>query len=150
MRIYFDPSALIPLYVEEAASERLRAYMLRNSPIIVLNELQELEVRNGIRQKVMRKEIAEAAATRSLRLLDDDCISGLVSRKPVAWVAMFGKAEELSRRLSSRQVCRSFDLLHVAIARASGIRRFATLDDEQAMLARAAGLTEVELTKESG
>ena len=103
MRIYFDPSALIPLYVEEPASAGIRALILRHSPIVLLNELQELELRNEIRQKVMRRDITEATAARSLRLLDDDCVAEIVVRKPLVWAAVYPKAEALSRRLSARQ-----------------------------------------------
>ena len=83
MRIYCDPSVLIPLYIEEPASARIRTFVLRHSPVVLLNDLQELELRNGIRQKAMRKDVTEAIATRSLRLLDDDCIAGIVVRKPL-------------------------------------------------------------------
>lgn len=40
---------------------------------------------------------------------------------------------------------RSFDLIHVAVAAISGLRDFATLDVGQAGLARAAGLTVIQL-----
>src|SRR5439155_9785707 len=52
--------------------------------------------------------------------------------------------ERLSRRLSLQQICRSFDLLHVAVAVLSEVKRFATFDVPQAKLARAAGLRPVE------
>jgi len=145
VKVYFDPSALIPLYVEEPASAGIRAFVLRHSPAVLLNELQELELRNGIRQKVLRKDITEATGARSLRLLEDDCVAEIVMRKPVAWTPVYARAEELSRRLSARQVCRAFDLLHVTIAVVSGVKRFATMDQEQAKLAGAAGLKWIEL-----
>jgi hypothetical protein len=59
LRIYFDPSFLIPLYVEEVASVPIRAFVLKHSPVVLLNELQELELKNAIRQKVMRREITD-------------------------------------------------------------------------------------------
>ena len=49
-----------------------------------------------------------------------------------------------ARRLSMKQVCRSFDLLHVAIAAVSQLRRFATFDDGQGKVAKAAGLKVIE------
>jgi predicted nucleic acid-binding protein len=145
LRIYFDPSFLIPLYVEELASTDVRAFVMRSSPVVLLNELQELELKNAIRQKVMRGEITEGMATRSLRLLDDDCIAGLVQRKEVTWKAVYSRAEQLSRKLAKGRICRAFDLLHIAIAGTSSVRRFATLDNGQAELARAAELKIIEL-----
>ena len=146
MRVYFDPSALVPLYIEEAASVGIREFVLRYSVQVLLNELQELELKNAIRQKVLRQEIAEPMATRSLRLLDDDLASETVLLKPVVWPAVYAEAEKLSRRLATKRVCRSFDLLHVAIAAVSEVKLFATLDAGQASVARAAKLKVVELS----
>ena len=145
MRIYFDPSFLIPLYVEELASAAVRAFVMHHSPVVLLNELQELELKNAIRQKVMREEITDGTAARSLRLLDDDCVAGLVQRKEIIWKAVYSRAEQISRRFAKARICRAFDLLHIAIAGASSVRQFATLDNGQAELARAARLTLVEL-----
>jgi predicted nucleic acid-binding protein len=145
VRVYFDPSVLVPLYVQEAASAGLREFVLLQSPQVLLNELQELELKNAIRQKVTRKEITEGTAARSLRLLDDDFVAERVVRKPVVWTVVYAQAEKLSRRLAAKQVCRSFDLLHVAIAVASKVKRFATFDQDQMLVARAARLKVVEL-----
>jgi predicted nucleic acid-binding protein len=90
-------------------------------------------------------EITEGTAVQSLRLLDDDCIAGLVQRKEITWKAVYSRAEQISQRLAKARICRAFDLLHIAIACASGVRRFATLDNGQAELARAAKLKLVEL-----
>jgi hypothetical protein len=115
----------------------------RDQPLLV-NELQELELKNGLRQKVLRKEIAESDVVRSLRVFEDDCLAQKIQRKPVLWPVVYLRAEALSRRFAVKQICRSFDLMHVAIAVASEVRHFATLDLEQARLARAAGLKPIE------
>ncbi len=140
MRVYCDPSALVKLYIQEAGSAEVLALFADGKNPILLNELQELEIRNSIRQKVLRGEISASQAIAGLRLMDDDCIAGTVLRKAVEWDAVYGAAETLSRRHSIRQVCRAFDLLHVAIAAVSEVGRFATADGAQAKLARAAGL----------
>ena len=140
MRIYFDPSVLISFYVTEPASADVRDFIQEQNVVILLNSLQELELKNGIRQKVLRQEITEGTATRSLRLLEDDFVAGLVASKPVTWAPVYARAEQLSRRFSPRQICRSFDLLHVAIAVVSKVRHFATFDERQSALARSAGL----------
>jgi predicted nucleic acid-binding protein len=144
VRIYFDPSVLISFYVAEEASGGVREFIQERDLEILLNSLQELELKNGIRQKVLRREISESTAAKSLRLLEDDFIAGIITTKPVAWDPVYTKAERLSRKLSNKQSCRSFDLLHIAIAAVSGVRHFATLDKPQAALARAAGLDLIE------
>lgn len=144
MRIYFDPSCLIALYLPESLSPRVRVVVERQARPVLLNALQELEFRNGARQKVVRREISAADLARCLAVFQQDWVAGKLRRKAVAWEAVFVRAEALSRRWSVRQSCRSFDLLHVAISIASGVRHFATLDSGQAELARAAGLRLVE------
>jgi len=146
MRIYGDPSALVRLYIHEAGSAEVFALFADGKNPILLNDLQELEIRNGIRQKVLRGEITSTQALAGLRLLDDDAIAGTVLRKPVEWGAVYLRAEELSRRWSMKQACRSFDLLHVAIASVSEVGRFATADGGQAELARAAGLRVIDFS----
>ena len=63
-----------------------------------------------------------------------------------AKIPVYRQAEDVSRRFSMRQVCRSFDLLHVAVAVVSEVGRFATADREQAKLAHAAGLRVVDFS----
>ena len=144
MRVYFDPSVLVSLYVAETASDSVREFLVEQEVALWLNSLQEIELKNGIRQKVMRKEIEEATAIRSFRLLEDDFVTGIIEAKQVVWPRVYLRAEEISRRHSFRQVCRSFDLLHVAIAALSDIQGFATFDVGQANLARSIGLKLVE------
>ncbi len=149
MRIYYDSSCLIALYLTEPLSLSVRVFVEEQDQPLLVNELQELEFKNALRQKVLRKEITESELARSLRVFEDDCVTAKIQRKLVAWQTVYVQAETLSRRFSARQVCRSFDLLHVAIAVASKIKRFATLDVGQAKLARASGLTPVEFQPRS-
>lgn len=140
MRVYYDPSCLIALYLTEPLSGQIRAFVEKQNQPVLVNQLQELEFRNGLRQKVLRKEITEQELARSLRVFDDDCIAEKVQRKQLVWSAVYAKAEAISRRRSVQQTCRSFDLLHVAIAVVSEVRHFATADGGQAELAHAVRL----------
>jgi hypothetical protein len=128
----------------EPSSRSVRAFVEQRDQPVLLNELQELEFKNGLRQKVLRKEITEPELVRSLRVFEDDCVAERIQRKPVLWQAVYQRAETLSRRFSMKQICRSFDLMHVAIAVTSKVRHFATLDVEQAKMARVTGLKLVE------
>ncbi len=92
----------------------------------------------------MRKEIPEAKAAQSFRLLEDDFVTQLVVSKRVNWNTTYSKAEVLSRRFSSSRVSRAIDLLHVAIAAVSHVKHFATFDADQSTLARAAGLNVIQ------
>jgi len=88
----------------------------------------------------------ESELARSLRVFEDDCVAGKIQRKPVSWQVVYPRAETLSRKFAVKQICRAFDLLHVAIAVASQVKHFATLDAEQFKLARVAGLKPVEFS----
>jgi hypothetical protein len=134
---------LIALFLPEPLSPAARRLVEQSGRVLWLNPLQELELRNGIRQKVIREEIEEGQAARCLRILDDNVIEGKIHRRQVFWDATFGKAEEISRRFSLRQHCRAFDL-HVAIAVVSDVTEFATFDQNQGRIAGLAGLTLVE------
>jgi hypothetical protein len=138
VRVYYDPSFLIALYLTEALSPGARAFVQQQGQPILLNDLQELEFRNGLRQKVVRREVSEADVARCLAVFQQDVVAGKLVRKEVAWSAVFAKAESLSRRLGLRQVCRSFDLVHIAISAVSNVKQFAKV-------ARVAGLVPVEL-----
>ena len=132
------------MYLAEPLSTAAREVVNEYQQPILVNELQELEFRNGLRQKVLRREITASELACALRIFEDDVIEGKVQPKAVVWRQVYREAERLSRRLSLQQICRSFDLLHVAVAVLSDVKRFATFDVPQAKLARAAGLRPVE------
>ena len=140
MRVYYDPSCLIALYLTEPLSGSMRTFVEKQNQPVLVNQLQKLEFRNGLRQKVLRREITEQQLARSLRLFDDDAVAEKVQRKQLIWPAVYAQAEAISRRWAADQTCRAFDLLHVAIAVASNVRQFATADSGQAELARTVGL----------
>ena len=140
MRIYCDPSFLIAVYVSEGLSASVHAYLQKDSPLIAINSVQEYEFRNSVRQKVFRGEITESELARCLSVYQADFVAQKLRHRIVPWNAALSEAERLSHRLSQRQSCRSYDLLHVAIARVSNANPFATLDAGQAALAEAAGL----------
>lgn len=77
----------------------------------------------------------------TFRIFDDDCIAGRISQRQVPWPEAFAEAERISRKHANASNCRSFDLIHVALATLSkSTRRFATLDEGQAKLAAQCGL----------
>src|SRR5436305_1436556 len=126
MRIYCDPSLLVALYLPEARTHRLRKWLAEGRTALGLNVWQELEFKNAARQKAMRGEASEGDLARTFRIFEDDCVQGRVIRRSVSWEASFDEAERLSRKLALSNQCRSFDLIHIAIATASGLGNFAT------------------------
>jgi len=140
VRLYIDSSALVCLYVREAATAAIVTAVQAERRAVAMNALQEFEVRNAIRQKVIHSLTSEGATVGALRALDDDIVMKRVLRTTVNWTRVFEQAEELSARHSLRRRARAIDLLHIAIALVSGVKRFLTLDAAQAEVARLAGL----------
>ena len=147
MTIYIDPSLLVALYLPEARTPKLRQWLGAVRSPIGLNVWQELKFKNAARQKVRRGEANEGDLARTIRIFEEDCIQRRIIRRSVAWEAVFAEGERLSRKLSTGKDCRSFDLIHVAIAVISELQDFATLDIAQAELARAAELNVVDLPR---
>ena len=85
MRVYFDPSFLISLYLPEPLSSQARSFVDRLAAPILVNELQEFEFKNRVRQKIVRHEITEPALARCLRVFEDDCVLEKLQRKSVIW-----------------------------------------------------------------
>src|SRR5438445_7740369 len=100
MRIYFDPSLLVALYLSESRTRALREWLAAQRVAIGLNVWQEIEFKNASRQKVMRGELNQGDLTRALRIFDDDCIHGRVVRRALSWDAVFTEAERLSKKLA--------------------------------------------------
>ena len=63
---------------------------------------------------------------------------------------VFADATELSRKHSARFLTRSLDLLHIATAHAVGCHQFVSADDRQLTLAKASGLTAVDIKRTRG
>lgn len=144
MTIYFDPSLLVALYLPEARTPKLREWLTEVRSPIGLNVWQELEFKNAARQKVRRGEADSGDLARTFRIFDDDCLHRRIIRRSVPWEAAFEEGERLSRKFAISKDCRSFDIIHVAIAVISDLNEFATLDVAQAELARSAELKVVD------
>jgi hypothetical protein len=84
MRVYYDPSFLVALYLAEPFSPGARVFVQQQGQPILLNDLQELEFRNGLRQKVVRGEVSEAGVARCLAVFQQDGVAGKLLRKEVA------------------------------------------------------------------
>ncbi|MGH9346137.1 MAG: hypothetical protein ACRD26_02615 [Vicinamibacterales bacterium] len=60
---------------------------------------------------------------------------------------VFTEASELSRLYTARLLARSLDLLHVAAAHVSLCTTFVSADDRQLAVAKASGLTAVDIKR---
>ena len=145
MRAYLDSSAIVKLYVPEAETLSVAAYVRTLKEPLPFSHLHEIEVKNALRLKVFRKEALSRPVSKSIQTIDKDVGLQILRRPELNWMDVFRRAEELSKRFSSRSGSRSLDLLHVASCLLIPCRDFLTFDERQAIVARKAGLHVVRL-----
>ena len=133
------------LYLPEAETSSVAAYVRGLKEPLPFSHLHEIEVKNALRLKVFRKEALSSPVSKSIRTIDKDVDLQILKRPELNWVDVFRRAEELSKRFSSRSGSRSLDLLHVASCLLIPCRDFLTFDDRQALVAEKAGLRMVRL-----
>lgn len=138
--IYRDTSALVPLYVPESFSARMKADILSGAEPGDWHALHQLEFENALRLKRFRKEMSRPDAAGVLARLEEDLRAGRWVRRSVDWIAAFDAARRLGEEVTPRYGCRSLDLLHVAIAVQWRCDAFYTADERQSRAARQAGL----------
>ncbi len=140
MDAYFDSAIIVKLYVKEATSpdaiQLVGAYV---APYL-LTQWQALEVKNAIRLKAFRKEIAAAEMNQSITAFEQDVATGRWQRPVYSAAIVEQKAEELSASHSAMLGCRTLDIIHVAAAVVIGAREFVTFDGRQGAMATHAGL----------
>ena len=136
MNGYFDTSALVALYVNEAHS-RLARREARTAGQIPFTPLHDLELGNAL-QLLRGRHLIDDRQLRQLssQVAEDRDAERLVETA-VDLHRVFARAGELSAEYSARLLCRSLDVLHVASSLELGCRRFISGDDRQLLLARA-------------
>lgn len=144
MKTYFDSSALVKIYLTEAHSERARAEA-QSVPQLPLTWLHILEIGNAFRVLVGRRLLTEGEARELLDQLEDDRQARRLAEDAVEWPKVFHEAAQLSRRHSAQLLCRSLDILHVAVAVELGCTRLVSADGRQLALAKAVGLKPVDI-----
>lgn len=138
--IYPDTSFLIPLYVDEAGSEKAGVFMQRARHPLIYTPFHRLEVRTALRVHVFRKHLTAESLRIIFREIDHDVAENVLRHVPFDWNDALRQAEEIGAEHVPRIGARSGDLLHVAIAIALNAQEFYTFDGQQAELAKRVGL----------
>jgi predicted nucleic acid-binding protein len=135
--IYFDTSFLIKLYIPGIGSEKVFSFVKENGEPLLLNQLQETELKNAFALKAFRKEITSSQLSALLTKFKRDVETGRFIRKVVEWEQVWALAQKLSKEYSISMGCRTMDILHVAVAQQLKVDLFLTNDDRQRQLASA-------------
>lgn len=146
MTTYADSSALLPLYVTEQFSEAADA-VLRPLGQIPFTAIHQLEVPNALERLVGRKLMTREECRSVQRQLRDDIDNLRLMPLVLDLDQVFTHAGELSGMYAAKHLARSLDLLHVAAAHAAKCTRFVSADDRQLAVAKASGLTPVDIKR---
>ena len=140
MVTYFDTSLLVAFYANENSAFDAARLLASGGHAVPFNRILELELRNAIRRKVLRREASTAQVRAFLRQLDTDVIQRVLVWQAVDFEKVFDRAESIGAQFTERLNTRSFGILHVSIAVELGCDTFHTFDRDQAKLASAVGL----------
>jgi predicted nucleic acid-binding protein len=150
MKTYADTSFLVKLLTQEPGTkEAVADYRRLGRPRVFFLPLHNLEVTNAIRQRAFHQRHTRPSSDRSAIRRELDASLGLlqtyISRRAFIEVshdmdAAIELAHTLSVKHTERLGCRSFDLLHVALALQLECEAFLTTDANQGTLAKAEGL----------
>ncbi len=137
--IYFDSSLLVKLYHPEPGS-REAAQLASCHRSISLSFIAEIELKNTLYALCGRRVLPQDKLRSALRCVDQDMKNGQLQKLHVDPSTVGLLALKLSKQFTPSILSRSLDILHVANALVAEEARFATCDQRQAKLAKAAGL----------
>ncbi|OFW20627.1 MAG: hypothetical protein A3G21_22160 [Acidobacteria bacterium RIFCSPLOWO2_12_FULL_66_21] len=146
MNTYVDSSALVAVYVPERFSKAARS-AVRTAGAIPFNALHRLEVPNAFEQLVGRGVMTRDECRALQAQMRDDMDSQRLMPVSMDVDRVFTQAGELSRLYTAKFLARSLDLLHVAAAHVTLCATFVSADDRQLAVAKASGLTTVDIKR---
>ena len=127
------------LYRADVNSHNAARAMRRLSGEAIISTLAELELLNGLRLRVFRKELSAEEADASWKNFEADLEAGIYRLAPLNEAA-FERARRLARQATARLGTRTADILHVASALELGAAYFYSFDQQQRKVARLTGL----------
>jgi predicted nucleic acid-binding protein len=133
--LYLDTGCLVKLYYPEP--ESVAVSKIVSGKRIIFTELHELEITTAMQLKVFRGEATPERVTAALGLVHEDLASGKLSRVPVGVQSATRDAVTMSLAHAATIGCRSLDILHCALAKATGAEAFVSTDARQLAVARA-------------
>ncbi len=136
--VYLDTGCLVKLYYPEPESAAVAKIVFGKS--IIFTELHELEVVTAMQLKVFRGEATRDRVEATLDLVREDLTSGKLLRKSLGFQSAVREAVSMSLARASTIGSRSLDILHCALAKATGAEAFVSTDARQLALARAESL----------
>lgn len=136
-----DTSFLFSLYGNDAHTAAAHDWVRQGRRPIAVSVLTRYELQNAIRGAAFRKVITTADALASLEAFESDLKNGHLQLASGELGAVVADALRLSELHTLRGGHRSFDILHVAMARLLKANVFLSFDANQRKLAAAVRLS---------
>lgn len=136
--LYLDTGCLVKLYYPEPDSMAVVKIVFGKG--IIFSDLHELEMATAMQLKVFRGEATPERVTAALGLVHEDLASGKLSRGSVGVQSAMRDAVTMSLAHAATIGCRSLDILHCALAKATGAEAFVSTDARHLAVARAESL----------
>lgn len=125
---YFDSGVLVKLYHQEPNSAIAAGHVQGAGHPTALTPLHQVEICSALRLMLGRGEISAVDCQRSLAAFEQARAAGMYVEQVPVWENVFLRTEQLSTAHTSATLCRSLDVMHVAIALESGQMEFCTFD----------------------
>jgi predicted nucleic acid-binding protein len=135
-----DTSFLFSLFGNDAHTLRARNWVGQERLPIAVSVFNRYEFQNAIRFAAFRKVISSTEAIATLDAFEADLKSRHLQTISVELPAVLVEASNLSARHTMSGGHRSFDILHVAVARILKAHTFLTFDENQRKLAKSVRL----------
>jgi predicted nucleic acid-binding protein len=136
--LYLDTGCLVKLYYPEPESAAVAKIVLGKA--IIFTDLHELEMATAMQLKVFRGEANRESVMAAMDLVREDLVTGKLSKGSVGLQSAMRAAVAMSLAHASSIGCRSLDILHCALAKATGAEAFVSTDARQLAVARAESL----------
>jgi predicted nucleic acid-binding protein len=136
--LYLDTGCLVKLYYPEPESAAVAKIVFGKA--IIFTDLHELEMATAMQLKVFRGEANRERVTAALDLVREDLSTGKLSRGNVGVQSAMRDAVAMSLAHAASIGCRSLDILHCALAKATRAEAFVSTDARQLAVARAESL----------
>ena len=140
MKSYFDTSVLVKLYIPEEDSGETCALIQKRGKSIIINSMQETELKNAFTLKAFRGDISQEELDKLLDKINKDFSMNRLKRVKVDWIKLWEMAGDYSLKYTKKIGCRTLDILHVAAARIMNAEVFVSNDDRQKELAQIIGI----------
>lgn len=138
--VYVDPSALVRLYVHQAGSREMCAWLSKVAGALPVTHHGRIELINAICRSGFMGGLDAAGLDQALADVAADFAAGRLHQVDILWRAALNRAAELSRQHTPKFGTRTLDVLHVACALELKLRHFLTFDERQRKLALAVKL----------